>query len=87
MSRLLKALPECRIRCPEDLSLISKSDKSAAQELAWVCTDGFRLGTVAVQTLLMRASGKQDAGLRIGVASTVQRGITLGFAPGSSPPG
>lgn len=85
MDGLLKALPECQIRCPEDLSLISKSDMGSPQGPASVRTDGFRLGTIAVQTLLVRASGRQDAGLRIAVASTVQRGATLGFAPGSGP--
>lgn len=83
MLKLLEAMPRHGLRCPEDLSLIGKSDKAAPHEGASVCSDGFRLGSVAVQTILARASGKQEPGLRIAVASEIHRGPTVGLAPNS----
>lgn len=76
--KLRDALLAHGIRCPEDISLVCKAHKARPMEAAYVCTDGTRLGRTAVSTLLARAAGKQEAGLRIAVASEVHRGPTAG---------
>ncbi len=76
-----RMLLERGIRCPEDISLITKSHEAEPADAAFLETDAFELGQIAVETLLARAAGKRRAGQRVVVASHLRRGPTVGVAP------
>ncbi len=74
---LLKSLRERKIRCPEDISLITKTNINEPKKACALYTDAYRLGDLAVQTLLARAAGLQPPGLRTAIASELRRGSTV----------
>lgn len=81
MGRVLDVMQRMRLRCPEDVSLITKTHKAEPLEAATLETDAYQLGQLAVETLLARAAGKRPAGQRIVLASRLHRGPTVAVAP------
>lgn len=68
------------IRCPEDISLITKAHRGEPIKASALYTDAYRLGQLATQTLIARASGAQAPGLRIAITSELKRGTTVRMA-------
>lgn len=75
--RLLRDLPEHGIRCPEDLSLISKTCEGHPTEITSTRCSGQAIGEAAVDVLLDRASGRRSTPVRLVLPSTLLRGRTV----------
>lgn len=81
LENLLAVLRRRGLCCPEDISLITKTNVSEPTEAAAVYTDGYRLGQTAVRVLQARAAGQEPPGMRVTITSQLRRGNTAGFAP------
>jgi DNA-binding LacI/PurR family transcriptional regulator len=69
-------LERCKVRCPDDLSLICKAYVGQPIDATTVRGDAFLMGQMAVDLLLERASGERQAAVRIAIPSSLQRGPT-----------
>lgn len=64
------------VRCPEDISLVSKASTDDSSQATVLRNDPYPMGRLAVDLLLERASGKRTPGMRLALESTLHRGNT-----------
>ncbi len=66
-----------KIRCPEDVSIISKAGAPTNSHLTSLQTDATRLGVTAVDCLLEKAGETRTNAVRIAIPSQLNRGRTV----------
>jgi GntR family transcriptional regulator, arabinose operon transcriptional repressor len=77
MSRFISRMSSQGIRCPEDLSLITKAWQTQETVVTCLRTDAAALGELAVDSLLDRALGRRTIPIRLAVPSRLDRGRTV----------
>jgi DNA-binding LacI/PurR family transcriptional regulator len=77
MNRFITLLSSQGIRCPEDLSLITKTWQDQETVATCLRTDAAALGELAVDCLLDRALGRRGIPIRLAVPSRLDRGRTV----------
>lgn len=65
------------LRCPEDVSIVTKSFVGEACDLTCLRTDAYRQGELAVDCLLDRAAGRRSNALHMALPSCLERGRTV----------
>lgn len=74
---IVEALKGRGIRCPEDISVVTKTWSGDPSSVASLRSDAHLLGELAVEALLDRAAGRRPAGLCQALPSQVHRGRTI----------
>lgn len=77
MDAFLKTLAQHELRCPDDVSLITKLQRIDPAQWASVRTDALLMGRSAVDLLMDRAAGRRLAGVRLAISSELRRGWTV----------
>lgn len=78
----LRAMHDLGIRCPEDMSLISRGGTVVAgRPLTTLAVDPELLGRMAVKLLVERIQGQRDTALKVAVTGHLVLGQTTGYAP------
>jgi DNA-binding LacI/PurR family transcriptional regulator len=77
MNKFISRLSSQGIRCPEDLSLITKAWQDQETVATCLRTDATALGELAVDSLLDRALGRRTVPIRLAVPSRLDRGRTV----------
>ena len=67
------------IRCPEDVSIISKSVLDGPRGLTCLRADAYVQGQAAVDCLLSRATEKRSHAVRLAIPSQLDRGRTVAY--------
>jgi DNA-binding LacI/PurR family transcriptional regulator len=73
----LGQLATCGLRCPEDVSLVTKVWEGVQTEVTCLRGAALPLGELAVDTLLDRIARGRSRGLRLAVPSVLERGRTV----------
>lgn len=76
-NRILEQLPSHGVRCPEDLSLMSRTIEGNASEITSMHCPVKAIGGAAVDALLDRATGRRTLPMRLVIPSTLVRGRTV----------
>jgi DNA-binding LacI/PurR family transcriptional regulator len=84
-------LGEQNVRCPEDVSLVTKLWEGAPSDFTCLRSNAYALGELAVGTLLDRVAERHSGGVRVALASRLDRGRTTRqilppLEPESTPP-
>lgn len=75
--RVIQCLKERGVRCPEDISLVSKTISEVPNHVAGLRAEAKLIGELAVDALLDRVSGRRRTALRLAVPSRMERGRTV----------
>lgn len=74
---ILQKLQEQGLRCPEDVSIITKSVPESTTSFTGLRSQPRIMGELAVDTLLDRVSGKKTTAVRLAIPSQFERGRTV----------
>jgi DNA-binding LacI/PurR family transcriptional regulator len=74
---LMRYLLDLGIRCPEDVSLVTKAPEGEPSDFACLRGPAERLGEMAVDVLLDRATGRRSGPMKIVLPSWLERGRTV----------
>jgi DNA-binding LacI/PurR family transcriptional regulator len=77
LKSFVQGLPDHGLDCPRDVSLITKDHIGSKRDAAMFQIDAFRMGQLAVELLIERASGKRKLPQVVSVRSTFKRGSTV----------
>lgn len=78
LKEFIALLSQAGLRCPEDLSLMSKTcEEPSPLNATCMRNDALALGQLAVDCLLDRASGRRSTPVRLAVPSRLTRGRTV----------
>jgi len=77
LQHFVAGLPEHGLSCPADVSLICKTYAGNPLAAATVRGDGFRMGQLAVELLIERASDRRQIPQIVAIRSQLERGATV----------
>ncbi len=77
MWQFIRQLGRRGVRCPEDLSLLTKAWLDEKTDATCLRTDAVALGEMAVDCLLDRGLGRRQVAVRLAVPSRLDRGRTV----------
>ena len=77
LEQFIDLLREANLRCPEDVSLISKTWEAERLDMTCLRGDAVALGQLAVDCLLDRALGRRSIAVRLAVPTRLERGRTV----------
>ena len=77
LEEFIRLLGEAGLRCPEDVSLISKAWKGERMDATCLRGDAVALGQLATDCLLDRALGRRPFAVRLAVPTHLDRGRTV----------
>ncbi len=80
-AEFIRKMRQHGVRCPEDMSIVTKSFLGSACQITCLRTDPYKQGEMAADCLLERASEKRDIAVRIAIPSVLDRGRTVSFPP------
>lgn len=82
---LLRGINEARLRCPEDMSVITRGDAVEAGR-HMTCLEGNprQMGRMAVQLLVERIQGRRQQAVRLALVGRLTLGTSTTFAPGTT---
>ncbi len=75
--QLIEQLEAQGVRCPEDISLMTKLHRADYSRTSSMRSDPYRMGELAVEMLLDRIRKPRPAGLRVAVGSHLYPGSTV----------
>ncbi len=76
---LVAALKDKGIRCPDDLSLVSRSWPGYQTVATCLRSDALAIGELAVECILSRVNGRRSKPVRLSVPSHLERGRTVRY--------
>ncbi len=77
MAPLVEGLRRRGVYCPQDISLMTRTTVNDTAQYASMCSNPYRLGSIAVDLLLERTAGTRREGMRVAIASTLRHGPTV----------
>lgn len=81
----LKAVKDAGLRCPEDISIMSRSPNTGGRNpFTALMADAEGLGELAVKLLVERMQGLRQQTVKVAVPSRLVLGKTTGFAPNTA---
>ncbi len=82
VGRTLKAIEEAGLRCPEDISVISRGPEQEADgQVTLLATDAEMIGRQAVRLLVERMQGQRSRAVKLAIATRLALGRSTGPAP------